>query len=100
MIHCQKRIQKKKEGQQQANACLLCGGSCRVDEDIGGEASGEESRVSDLLQGDGVEHQLRASCQDARKLSFEAQAHVERAQPQRSSRKRWGRGREGAVSYT
>ena len=65
------------EGEQQADSCVLGGWSRRVDEYVGREVSGEEGRVADLLEGDSVEGQLRASCEDARQLSFEAQADIE-----------------------
>jgi len=67
--------------EQQAHPCLVVGWPSSVDELIGGEATAEQGRVTDLLQCHSIELQLRAPSNDARELVCEAQADVECAQP-------------------
>src|SRR5665648_965976 len=78
------------EGQQHADAGLVCRWACRADELVGWETGGEQCRVADLLQGDCIQRELRASDEDAWKLAQEAEADVEGAHAQGRSRGRDG----------
>ena len=66
--------------QQQANSRLVVRGPGRVDEAIWGEAAFQQSRVTNLLQGDDVERQGSAPLKERWQLALESEADVERAQ--------------------
>ena len=78
-------------GEQQAHSGLVVRRSRRVNYLVGRQPRAQQSRVTDLLQGDGVQLELGAACDDASELTRHAQANVEGAQPQRCG----GVGREG-----